>query len=60
MSKLKKLYIVLLTIVMVSFLTLPLTSCDPHRSGSVIKGPKSKNKRHSQPASAKRVRKSKY
>jgi hypothetical protein len=36
------------------------TSCDPHRSGPVIKGANAKNKYHSKPASGKRHRKNKY
>jgi hypothetical protein len=41
-------------------ITTTLTSCDPHRAGSVIKGPGAKNNRHNRPASAKRHRKNKY
>lgn len=47
---------------MTLFFILPLTSCDPHRSGAVSGqvGAKRGMKRHSQPASAKRARKSRY
>jgi len=60
MIKTKKYFILLLVPLMFLFFTIPLTSCDPHRSGSVIKGPGAKNKRHHRPASAKRHKKNKY
>jgi hypothetical protein len=62
MNRLKKNYIFPLTFLMILFFTIPLTSCDPHRSGNVSGqiGAKKGRKRHTSPASSKRVRKSKY
>ena len=39
---------------------LSFTSCDPHRSGSVIKGANAKRNYHTRPASSKAYRKKKY
>lgn len=39
---------------------LTFTSCDPHRSGSVIKGANAKRNYHTKPASSKAYRKKKY
>ncbi len=60
MRNTKKYSYLLLILPLVLFFTVSLTSCDPHRSGSVIKGPSAKNHRHSRPASAKRHKKNKY
>ena len=60
MHKSNKYLYLLLVLPLLMYFTLSLTSCDPHRSGSVIKGPSAKNKRHHRPASAKRHRKNKY
>ena len=60
MVKIKKYYLLLLTPLMFLFFTLSFTSCDPHRSGSVIKGRGAKTNYHSRPASGKAPRKNKY
>ncbi len=62
MNRLKNNYLFFLTFLMILFFTVPLSSCNPHRSGAVSGqvGAKKGRKRHTSPASAKRVRKSKY
>jgi len=50
--------ILLIPIVLIVFSVF--TSCDPHRSGSVIKGANAKSNRHYRPASSKAPRKKKY
>ena len=60
MNKLKKYLRLLLIIPLMLFFAISFTSCDPHRSGSVIKGHDAKHKKHHRPASAKRVKKNKY
>jgi len=42
---------------LVIFFTTSLTSCDPHRRGSVIKGSNAKQHRHHRPASSKDIEK---
>ncbi|PJA07214.1 MAG: hypothetical protein COX70_07765 [Flavobacteriales bacterium CG_4_10_14_0_2_um_filter_32_8] len=61
MHYLKKYHLILLTPLLFLF-TISVSSCDPHRSGAVVKqgGAPRSVKYHSKPASAKRVRKNKY
>lgn len=60
MYKSKKYLCLILIAPLLMFFTLSFVGCNPHRAGSVIKGPSAKNKRHHRPASAKRHRKNKY
>ena len=61
MRKSLRYYISLLLLPFFLFtVSVTVSSCDPHRSGSVIKGPSAKTNRHHRPASSKRRRKNKY
>ena len=57
MIKSKKYFTLFLVPLLFLFFTVSFSSCDPHRAGSVIKGPNKKSTRHHRPASAKRRKK---
>jgi hypothetical protein len=56
MFKTKKYYILFLIPVLLLFFAVPFTGCNPHRSGSVMKGKGAKQGRHMRTASAKQKR----
>ena len=56
MFKNKKYFILFLIPVLLLFFTVPFTSCNPHRRGSVMKGKNASGVRHTKPASAKHRR----